>query len=319
MKTQIADFLFLYNTIKQVVDNNLNIRLKIYYFTLEMTAEEKMLSAFSNILYLKEGVRISPTDLKSTKADRVLSAEHLELIKKYQKYFEKIEEVVTFVDNIRNPFGIFNMLREHARANGTQHKKKVQFKNNKTGEVTTKEIDDYYEPDDPDEYVICLVDHVSLISQERENGRMLSLHESISKLSSNYLVQLRNKYNYIPVVVQQQSAASESLDNFKANKLKPSLNDLGDNKLTGRDANLILGLFSPFRHEIKNYLGYNIEKFRDNIRFLEIIGGRQGGGGTVCPLYFDGAVNFFKELPTPEDTKGINQVYEFLKTIRRGK
>jgi hypothetical protein len=35
-KTQITDFLFLYNTIKQVIDNNLNIRLKIFYFSLEI-------------------------------------------------------------------------------------------------------------------------------------------------------------------------------------------------------------------------------------------------------------------------------------------
>jgi replicative DNA helicase len=35
-KTQITDFLFLYNTIKQVIDNDLNINLKIFYFSLEI-------------------------------------------------------------------------------------------------------------------------------------------------------------------------------------------------------------------------------------------------------------------------------------------
>ena len=105
MKTQIADWLFLYNTIRQVIDNNLNIRLKIFYFTLEMSKEEKMLSAFSNILYLKEGIRISPKDLKSTKADTVLSEEVLEIIAKYKDYFDKIEEIVEFVDDVRNPTG----------------------------------------------------------------------------------------------------------------------------------------------------------------------------------------------------------------------
>ena len=104
-KSQIADWIFLYNTIQQVVDNNLDIRLKIFYFTLEMTAEQKMLSAFSNILYLKEGLRIAPKDLRSTKSDKVLSEETLEIISKYEPYFRKIEEVVEFIDDIRNPFG----------------------------------------------------------------------------------------------------------------------------------------------------------------------------------------------------------------------
>ena len=54
-----------------------------------------------------------------------------------------------------------------------------------------------------------------------------------------------------------------------------------------------------------------------NIRFLEILGGREGGGGTVCPLYFDGATNFFSELPLPNDTEKMSNVYKFLKNIKK--
>lgn len=206
-KTQIADWLFLYNPIQQVIDKGLNIKLKIFYFTLEMSKEQKMLSAFSNILYVKEGVRIAPKDLRSTKADNILSDENLALIKKYEDYFNKIEEIVEFVDSVRNPYGIYKMVREYALANGVQHKRKIEFIDNNTGEITINEVDDYYEPNNPDEYVIVMIDHISLISCDSENGRKLSLHESISKLSSDYLINLRNKYKYIPVVIQQQAAA----------------------------------------------------------------------------------------------------------------
>lgn len=109
----------------------------------------------------------------------------------------------------------------------------------------------------------------------------------------------------------------ESLDNFKASKLKPSADGLGDNKLTGRDCDLMVGLFSPYRHEIPEYMGYNIKIMQDNIRFLEIVAGREGGGGVTCPLYFDGATNYFRELPKSDDTKGMNEVYEFIKKIRK--
>lgn len=277
-----------------------------------MSKEEKMLSAFSNILYVKEGIRVSPTDLKSTKKDKILSEEILNIIEKYKPYFEKIQEIVEFIDDVRNPTGIYYFMKEYADNNGIQHKKRVEFENNKTGEKYFKDIDDYYEPYEPDEYVMCLVDHISLITKEKEDGRTLSLHESINKLSSKYMVLLRNKYNYIPVIIQQQAAAQESLENFKSNKLKPSLDGLADCKLTQRDANVILGLFSPFRHEIGAYQGYDIRFFRDKIRFLEIIGGREGGGGTICPLYFDGAVNYFKELPRPDDANAIKEVYNFI-------
>ena len=310
-KTQITDWLFVYNPILQIIDNNLNIKLKIFYFSLEMSKEEKMLQCFANILYLKKGIRLSPTDLKSTRIDKVLSEDVLDAIAECQPYFDKVEEIVEFVDSIRHPFGIYNLARDYALANGKIHKRQIDI----DGKLT--EVDDYYEANNPDEYVMIIVDHISLISTEKRGGVQLTLHESISVLSSDYLIKLRNKFNYIPVVIQQQSASQESVENKKANRLKPTMDGLADNKLTGRDANVLLGLFSPIRHEISNYLGYDITFFRDNIRFLEIMGGREGGAGTICPLYFDGAVNYFKELPLSDDKSGIERVKTFVNINRK--
>lgn len=275
-----------------------------------MSKEEKMLSAFANILYVKEGIRISPTDLKSTNAKKVLSEEIIKIIEKYEEYFKKIEEIVTFIDDIRNPTGIYKLVRNYALANGKMHYKTVMINDQKV------DLEDYYEPNDPEEYVMIIIDHISLIDTETVNNKQLTLTDSMVHLSSNYLIKLRNRFNYIPIVVQQQAAAQESVENKKANKLKPTLDGLGDSKLIGRDANVIFGLFSPFRHEIPEYYGYDITKFKDNIRFLEIIGGREGGTGAICPLYFDGAVNYFKELPKSNDLEEIKKVYNFLDVIR---
>ena len=104
-KTQICDFLVLFNPIKKIIDDNLDVRLKIFYFTLEMTAKQKMLSAFSHILYIKEGIRVAPKDLRSTKESNLLPQETLDIIKKYEPYFNKIEEVVEFIDDVRHPTG----------------------------------------------------------------------------------------------------------------------------------------------------------------------------------------------------------------------
>lgn len=38
--------------------------------------------------------------------------------------------------------------------------------------------------------------------------------------------------------------------------------------------------------------------------------------GGVCPLFFDGAVCHFEELPRPEDKTKMDRVYEYLKTLR---
>ena len=92
--------------------------------------------------------------------------------------------------------------------------------------------------------------------------------------------------------------------------------DKPDNKQTIRDVNLCIGLYTPFRYSIKEYEGYDITRFKDNIRFLEIIAGREGGGGNICPLYFDGAVNYFRELPLPTDNGGLQQIYNLISHIQ---
>lgn len=308
-KTQITDDLFVINVIEQIIDNKLNIKVKMFYFSLEMTKEEKMLSLFSTILYRKENIRLSPTDLRSTNRNKPIPDEILELIRKYQEYFDKIEEIIEFIDDIRNGYGMFNLVRGFMEDNGTMHYKNLEI------EGKSIKVRDYYEPHDPDLYVFTIIDHIGLIATETRDGKKLNLFDSISILSSDYLIRLRNVYKVIPVVVQQQASSQESVENKKANKLKPSLDGLGDNKTTQRDANVILGLFSPMRHELREYHRYDITKFRDHIRFLEILGGREGGAGTISPLYFDGAVNFFAELPDPSDNANMNQVYKLINKI----
>lgn len=188
-----------------------------------MTKEEKMLSLMSNILYKKEGIRLSPTELRSTNRNKPISDDVLTLIRKYKEYFNKVEEIVEFIDDVRNGYGMFNLVRGYMEENGKMHYKELNI----DGKV--HKVRDYYEPNDPDLYVFAIIDHIGLISTETRDGKKLNLYESISLLSSDYLIRLRNVYDVIPVVVQQQASSQESIENKKANKLKPSLDGLGDN------------------------------------------------------------------------------------------
>jgi len=81
----------------------------------------------------------------------------------------------------------------------------------------------------------------------------------------------------------------------------------------------MFGIFSPMRHDLHDYMGYSIDKFRDNIRFMEIMISREGGNGITVPLYFDGCTNYFKELPLPNDSVGIAKAYAMLDKIREPK
>lgn len=281
-----------------------------------MSKEQKLRQSISNRLYITSNgkTRIDPKTLRSVR--NPVEESVLKDVDSFEDYFDKFLDCVTFIDDIKNPYGIYKFMNDYAEKNGTVHTKTHKFVNNKTKETYTKEIHDYYEPDNPDEYVIIIVDHAALLHAEKG----MSLHESITKLSSDYFVTLRNKYNYIPVLIQQQASAQESVENMKANRLKPTLDGLGDNKLTQRDADVVLGLFSPYRHRIKTYPekdGYDIMFFKDNIRFLEVLASREGGGNSICPLYFDGAVNYFKELPKPNEESKLKNIQNFIKNERK--
>lgn len=108
----------------------------------------------------------------------------------------------------------------------------------------------------------------------------------------------------------------EGIEAQKLGKIEGSISSLGDSKYTARNANLVLGLFSPFKFEMPQYKGYDITKFRDNIRFLKIYVNRDGEMGGVCPLFFDGAVCQFGELPRPDNKEGLAKVYEHINKIR---
>lgn len=38
--------------------------------------------------------------------------------------------------------------------------------------------------------------------------------------------------------------------------------------------------------------------------------------GGLCPLFFDGAVCQFEELPRPEDRSGLQQVYNYIESLK---
>lgn len=317
-KTQFASFVFVFQTILYAYHHPEQLRIKIFYYPLEETPDDIMTRFMSFLLYNLSGgkIRIAPIDLLSTKNDRPVDDSILELLNtgEYAQIIDFFEEHVIFSAST-NPTGVFVECKEYAEGHGKVYTKKQKIKDEFTGE--TREIDafDHYEQDDPDEYRIIFFDHVSLTSTEKG---VITLKQGIDKLSEN-LVKLRNRYRYTPVVIQQQAFAGESLDAFKENKLRPTIANLADSKYPSRDANVVLGLFSPFKYELPEYQRYDITKLKDNVRFLEVLVNRGGSPGGLVALYFDGAVNYFNELPRPEEKEALKQIYDFLVESRKRK
>ena len=100
-----------------------------------------------------------------------------------------------------------------------------------------------------------------------------------------------------------------NLEAFKAGKIRPTMAGLADSKYTGRDCSVMIGITNPYSFELPDYYGYNITKLKGNFRVLEVVLNRNGMSNGLCPLFFDGAINFFEECPKPTDNN-INRLYE---------
>ena len=181
-KTQITDFLFVYNAFRQIKLHNLPIKLVVKYFSLEMSKEEKVIQFLCNLLFVRTNMEIiiSPTNLRSTR--KAVDEAILKYLESEKEYIDEFLSCVEFIDNIRNPFGIFNYMRQYALANGIQHKKIIDI----NGEPT--EVDDYYEENNPEEYVLPIVDHAKLLTPEKGG----TIQQAIGDLSSRHFIQRCN-------------------------------------------------------------------------------------------------------------------------------
>ena len=79
---------------------------------------------------------------------------------------------------------------------------------------------------------------------------------------------------------------------------------------------LCIGIFSPYKYNLHDYKGYNIDVFKDNIRFVSVLLNRNGLCNGVLPLYFDGAVNYFAPLCSPKNEVELNKIYDYINKVR---
>ena len=311
-KSQLCSYTFIYQTIMFSYFTKATVDFKIIYFPLEET-KERILQRFMSWLlfnFTKGNIRVSPKDLRSTVNpvdENVLDRLNQFDIQDILQYFE---DHVIFPSESPNPTGIYKYCKQYAEEHGTVHKKIIKIKD-ELGQPQEKEVFESYEQDNPNEYRLIIIDTINLIDTERG----MTLKQSMDKMSEYLAKYLRNRYHYTPIVIQQQAFESEGNEAFKLGRVRPSVAGLGDSKYISRDADIVLGLFSPFRFGITEYLGYDITILKDKIRFLEVVVNRNGEMGGILPLFFDGAICDFKELPKPDDKTEIQKIYNYCRHL----
>jgi hypothetical protein len=168
--------------------------------------------------------------------------------------------------------------------------------------LTTAKVSKKYVYNDPNLWVFVITDHISLLTPEKGE----TLHEAMGRYSKQFCLKgFTKKYNCVTINIQQQEASKEKLEYFQGQsideKLEPSLDGLANNKETQRECNLILGVFAPERYNIGRHRGYDIKKLGNKYRSLKILKDRDNGlVNYYIGMFFNGAANYFEELPTAD-------------------
>lgn len=310
-KSKFADKMFIYEPLFFSLEHP-ELRVKVLYFTLEMSKEEKYNEFLSHLLYRLDNIVISPSDLRSTDIEHPLPNHIIEKLEseKYKKYIEAYENMVIVYEDIKNPTGINKVCREYAENHGKFNYVEYTTVDEFGKEVTRKALDPInpYEQDDPDEYRIVIQDNAANLTLESGLNKM----QTIDKMSK-YNITLRKQLKYIVVLVQHQAQAQEGIENIKLDRMKPTTDGLADCKTTSRDANMVIGLYNPYKYGKKDYEHYDMLKLRNYVRFMEVLEDRDYGcNGSICPLFFNGASSDFQELPLPTDLNKLRDVYDYI-------
>lgn len=294
-----------------------NIKLKIKYFSYEISKIEKMAKFCAFFMYENYGLKDENGNPYSSnyvlsRGEYKLSPDHYAIVEKI--YNEELAElfgdngVIDFYEERDNPYGIANELHRHAEANGEYIFKEYDYKL-EDGNIEKRKRKVGYKPFDPNEFVIVIVDHSDLV---RPTRGMDSKHK-IDELG-RICVEYRNLVGYTFVIVQQLNREIGRTDRlkFSGDDLQPMAEDFKNTGNLIEDANLVIALFNPsiYKH-IHQHLGYDIDRLKKYYRSVHILQSRETECFVNEGLFFLGEIGNFSEMPKSEDLQGMTKFYNF--------
>lgn len=270
----------MYNLLKQIKKDK---PIYLIYFSLEIG--EDVLLAKLIALYCAEefGVYLSINDIFSFEHP-IRNTEYQCLIKA-RAWLESISKYIIILDKGLNARILYSETMKLLERFGTKNE------------------NDVYIPNDPNQMIIGIIDHLNLIRSENNRTQK----EEIDLMSS-YLVTLKRKYKISWFALMQQNRESASMDRRKADLSEPTLNDIKASGSPAEDSDAVIQMFYPYREKLVSYRGYKIigeDALRGNHRSLCITKNRYGIANQVINCGFWGSVGWFNELPEP----GVIQTY----------
>ena len=316
-KTALVDFLYvlapyIWMQRQELLPDGSDIKFKVIYRSMERSKKYKLQKWTCAYLYLIHGLVIDVPTINGW------ASKLFDVTPEIRKQIETAEEfingmldsgVVQIHDGAENPTGISKSIREYACSVGTL---KEERKVSKEGNTYTEKS---YTPHDPNLTTMIIEDHLGKLKLEKIEGRY-DLKLTIDKMSE-YNGILRDLYGFTVIAISQFNRSLADSTRMRNKVLAPEPSDFKNTGNTYEDADLVIGLFNPFKLKVTNDLGYEVDKFinaggYNRYRSIHVLKNSFGVDDIAMGLYFIGEMGLWKELPKPDQTADLKVIYKNL-------
>lgn len=325
-KTTFIDECFVFNPCEWYLQQtNPNIDLKIIYWSLERSMDEKIARWISRKIFLNHQIIIAPDEILSRKIGIKLVKDKEMLVRKYIESIREImDKVLTVHCGATNPNDIYKRVKDFAEKRG---KKEIVIVRKSNGYEYFKTI---YIPDNPREFVLLVADPVNRIRTEMNSkeGKRLTKKEAIDKLSEHF-IDARDLYGYATLLTSQFNRGIVNPLRLNSERgVSPSLEDFKETGNLAEDAEVVLSVFDPSYFKVDDIYGYDLTKLKEGrtnrlpgnkkYRQLHILKNSYGPNDVGIGLAFQPQCGIFSEMKhkndmTDEDYNSILDDSYFLK------
>lgn len=305
-KSTLVHQIFLIDVLQWWQNNKdkVNLKLNIIYFGMERKMYMYAAKWVSRTIFINEGIYIPYKKiLKFT-----LSRQELELVNKYKLILDQWQENETLIcfEGIKSVSDIKKFINNFASKHGTL----VKIQN----DILETKI---YKSNHKNHIVLIIYDHLGLTKKEQGENSIKITMDNLSRTMQD----IRDKFGFSPVIVQQLNRGVQQSDRLKLNDVLPKLTDLADTSITSQDADVILALLDPYsilqEGTNNDVLGYNIQKLKDErfskfYRSLHILKNSFDSNGIHMGLALHPYTGIFKDMP--EKNKDMtDELYESIR------
>lgn len=292
-KSSLTSYIAVYQAFKRYLESDRTIDIHWLIFSFEMSKTAVFLRLLSMHLYEEYNI-IVPHDILLSLTGR-LPDSYYEKILDSREWLSELESRCEIIDKPVTARGLYAITKEWTRKFGTY----------KEGEVVGEFTKEEYIPNNPQQYLVAIIDHVKLFAQSTGRTSKQEIDDACG-----YAITFRDKCKMTWYLVQQLNRDSQSMARrTEAGGIfaDPQLSDFSDTSGTVQASNTVLAIFHPFREKVSKFKDYIIDPKRgglgDRMRGIFLLKNRDGNSDKCVGLNFFGECHMWRELPKASEIK----------------